>query len=256
MLIISNSDNFKIDGLEIVNKMKSRRKFAEFSGNQKSTIFENRRKSKIFEASKILRIFESRRNNVYKVKFRETSLPAVMKVYSKKNNLLNEYKNLKKLSKAGLNVPELLFKSESCLILEHIPGNLVNDLTERQDLGSWIEELANWMTKLHQIKRNKKSLLKSDSNLRNFIFKGRDIYGLDFEEMRYGDPREDLADICFFLLTNFPSFTNQKKIMIERFLDAYKKYGDTKLDNMEYFISKSAEEIMERRRNHRKSCNF
>jgi len=179
-----------------------------------------------------------------------------MKVYSKKNDLLNEYKNLKKISKAGLNVPELLFKSENCLILEYIPGNLVNDLTERHDLGSWIEELANWMIKLHQIKNCKKSLLKSDSNLRNFIFNGRNIYGLDFEEMRYGDPREDLADICFFLLTNFPSFTDQKRVLVERFLDAYEKYGNTKLDNMEHFISKSAEECMKRRHNHLKGCKF
>lgn len=195
---------------------------------------------------------KSRRNKVYKVKFKEVHLPAIMKVYSQKNNLLNEFKNLKKMSKAGLNVPELLFKSKNCLILEYIPGNSVNDLTERQDLGIWIEELANWMAKLHRIKSYEKSLLKSDSNLRNFIFNGRNLYGLDFEEMRYGDLREDLADICFFLLTNFPSFTNQKRIMIERFLDAYEKYGDTKLDNMEYFISKSAEESMKRRRNHLK----
>lgn len=197
---------------------------------------------------------KSRRNKVYKVKFKETSLPAIMKLYFQKNNLLNEYKNLKKLSKTGLNVPEVLFKSENCLILEHIPGNSVNDLTERHDLGSWIEELANWMAELHQIKSNEKSLLKSDSNLRNFIFNGRDIYGLDFEEMRYGDPREDLADICFFLLTNFPPFTDQKKIMIERFLDAYEKYGNVKLDKMEYFISKSVKETIKRRRNHMKSC--
>jgi tRNA A-37 threonylcarbamoyl transferase component Bud32 len=195
----------------------------------------------------------SRRNKVYKVKIKETGTLAIMKIYSKQRELLNEYANLEKVSNAGLRVPKVFIKIENILILEYIPGNLVNDLAEKQDLGRWIEELAKWITDLHQIKCKGMSLLKSDSNLRNFIFSDMKIYGLDFEEMRYGDPREDLGDICFFLLTNFPSFTNHKKIMLKRFLGSYAKYGNIKLDNMEYYISKSAEEAMKRRSRYLKS---
>lgn len=61
------------------------------------------------------------------------------------------------------------------------------------------------------------NLLKNDSNLRNFIFSNQQIYGLDFEEMSYGDPMADIGDICFFLLTNSPSFTEAKKLCLKDF---------------------------------------
>jgi tRNA A-37 threonylcarbamoyl transferase component Bud32 len=195
----------------------------------------------------------SRRNKVYKVKIKETGMLAIMKVYSKQRELLNEYANLKKISNARLNVPRVLKKTENSLILEYIPGNLVNDLVEQLNLGNWVEELARWIAELHEIKHDEMSLIKSDSNLRNFIFSDMKIYGLDFEEMRYGDPKEDLGDICFFLLTNFPSFTNQKKVMFKRFLESYAQYSDIKLDNMEYYISKSADKAMKRRSRYLKS---
>ncbi|MGZ7043123.1 MAG: hypothetical protein ACXVHW_04940 [Methanobacterium sp.] len=67
------------------------------------------------------------------------------------------------------------------------------------------------MAKLHEIKHYLGNLLKKDCNLRNFIFSDKTIYGLDFDEIGYGDSREDLGDICFFLLTNFPSYTEEKK---------------------------------------------
>lgn len=106
-LIISDFSNFKMEDLEISNRL------------------------------------ISRRNKVYKIKFRDTNLPAILKVYPSENELSNEYINLKKLSKLGITVPNVLSKSNKCLILEHISGDLVNDLAEKQNLGSWIDKLAN-----------------------------------------------------------------------------------------------------------------
>ncbi|MGZ7117372.1 MAG: RIO1 family regulatory kinase/ATPase domain-containing protein [Methanobacterium sp.] len=78
----------------------------------------------------------SRRNKVYKVKFKEINKPAVIKIYPRSSKLSIEYRNLKNLSKAGINVPKVIYKSEKCLILEYISGDLVNNMAEKQDLGS------------------------------------------------------------------------------------------------------------------------
>jgi aminoglycoside phosphotransferase (APT) family kinase protein len=91
--------------------------------------------------------------------------------------------------------------------------------------------------------------LKGDCNLRNFIWNGKKICGLDFEESTIGDPCQDLGEICFFLLTNSPPLTPLKMEMVDWFLKSYQEYSETKIRNISDFIAKSARKAYKRRAN-------
>ncbi len=171
----------------------------------------------------------------------------IMKTYDNPNILEKEYKNIKRLDELSMPVPKVLMKTENSLFLTYIKGELIGDLAEKEDTGNWIDELALWMARLHNIKSEKDSLLKMDVNLRNFIYSEGIIYGLDFEETSYGDPRFDLANICFFILTNRPSFTRKKHLIMRRFLKSYEEHSKTCLKDMASYLRWSKEESKRRR---------
>lgn len=199
----------------------------------------------------ILERLVSKRNQVYKVllhKNRNSQL-AIMKKYSPSNlNLLEiEYKNITMLKESGILVPKIIHKNCNSLIMEYIEGELVVDLVDRLDTGDWIDKLALWMSELHKLSRGNSSLLKKDVNLRNFIYKDGQIYGLDFEEIVHGDGRIDLGNICFFILTNEPAYENEKHIMVKQFLQSYEKYSNKKLQDMDVFLLLAMIEAEKRR---------
>lgn len=206
---------------------------------------------------KILSRLYSKRNQVYKImlEIEGKSQPAIMKIYSGKDNLPEaEYRNMKMLYDYGINVPRIICKDNNRLIMEYIDGDLVNDLVERLDTGEWIDKLALWFSQLHKISKDSDTLLKGDVNLRNFIYSNGEIYGLDFEEIRWGDVRTDLADVCFFMLTNTPSFTKEKHIMLRRFLQCYENYSGSKLEKMGRFLRNSKNEAKKRRKKRWTAC--
>lgn len=221
--------------------------------------------------------FTSKRNNVYKVKIyndveneiaimksnttdrkdisekefnsSKKNKVCIMKKYSIYSSgiLEKEYKNIKMLQKSGISVPKIIYKNNDSLFLEYIRGELVGDLVERQCIGNWIDKFAQWMVNFHRISDKSGKLLKMDVNLRNFIYSEGEIYGLDFETVRYGDIRTDLGNICFFILTNTPSFTKEKHIIMRQFLQSYEKHSGSKLKEMGKFLLKSKNEAKIRR---------
>jgi tRNA A-37 threonylcarbamoyl transferase component Bud32 len=199
----------------------------------------------------MLERFNSKRNQVYKVKIHTSTsaVLAVMKKYREEETgaLAEEYDNLEMLKKSGLSVPEVIYKDKDSLFLEYIEGSTVNDLVENLDTGHWVEELSRWLYELHRISRGSYGLLKGDVNLRNFVYSNNRIYGLDFEKLSTGDSRIDLGNMCFFILTNYPSFTREKHIMIRRFLNEYEKCLGRKLEEMGRFLLLSRAEAKRRR---------
>lgn len=200
----------------------------------------------------ILGRFHSKRNGVYLVRLCEEAggRLAVLKEYGIVGQELaeREYDNILKLKAAGMSVPEIIYKGSGIMLLEHIKGELVSDLVEKLDTGEWIDGLALWLSKLHSIREGKACLLKGDINLRNFIYCSGQIYGLDFESTACGDPRTDLGNLCFFILTNTPAFKAEKRIMIRRLLDSYEKYSGTKPEAMGRYLLQSRAEAKIRRR--------
>ncbi|HWQ29810.1 MAG TPA: phosphotransferase, partial [Negativicutes bacterium] len=199
----------------------------------------------------ILECFRSKRNRVCLVKLRDDPQGrlAVLKEYRSEARELPEleYQNLKRLRENGILVPEVIGKADGSLLLEHIPGITAAELAEGLDTGEWLEGLALWLSRLHSIRTDKGSLLKGDTNLRNFIYSSGKIYGLDFEEEEYGDPRKDLGNLCFFILTDTPSFRREKYEMTRKLLRSYEKYSGTSLGNMGRFLLQSRAEAKIRR---------
>ncbi len=221
----------------------------------------------------ILDKFKSKRNDVYKVKISNNSKSeiAIMQIYEaddedikkewkeskiaimKKYNfdsmsiLEKEYANIKALQKFGIFIPKILYKSHDSLFLEYIQGELIGDLVEKQIIGDWIDKFALWMVNFHNISSKTGNLLKMDVNLRNFIYSNGEVYGLDFEEIGFGDARIDLGNICFFILTNKPSFTKEKHIIMRRFLKSYEKHSGLKLKEMGKYLLLSKKEARLRR---------
>jgi tRNA A-37 threonylcarbamoyl transferase component Bud32 len=216
----------------------------------------------------VLEKFNSKRNSVFKVKFYNSSLNEsskdifekkyqddknngifIMKKYSTNNadNLEREYRNIKMLQDSGVLVPKVIHKENDTLFFEYIQGDLVGDLVERQSIGIWIDEFALWLANLHKISGRSGNLLKGDVNLRNFIYAEGRIYGLDFEDLCYGDVRTDLGNICFFILTDTPSFTRKKHIIMRRFLQSYEQHSGMKLKEMGRYLLKSRAEAKIRR---------
>lgn len=192
---------------------------------------------------KIIEKYFSRRHSVYKVEIQsENKTPAVLKVYEgEKATVLcrTERENLERLHRLDLRVPQVLAWEEKALLMEFLPGMTVSRLAENLDAGSWIEKMAYWFARLHSVENASSCMLKGDANLRNFIFSGGEIFGIDFEEMGFGDFRQDLSEVCFFLLTDYPPLTPEKDHMVRRFLKAYAKHAGKSIDDMDKFILKS-----------------
>lgn len=207
---------------------------------------------------KHIELLPSRRNKVYKVKL---NIPGenkfgILKIFQGTRGAItmkNECDIISMLTEKGISVPKIIETADNYILYEYISGILVSHLAETLNLGKWIEDLALWYVKLHEIKNPKGSFLKGDANLRNFIYFKNQIYGLDFEEWSFGDVREDLAEICFFLLTDNPKLTREKDIMVRRFLTAYERYSGSKIVDISKFILKSMERARIRRKKHRGS---
>jgi tRNA A-37 threonylcarbamoyl transferase component Bud32 len=200
----------------------------------------------------IIEKYNSRRNDVYKVEitYNGEVLPAVMKQYSENGSCRacsNEYNRLMYFLQKDIAVPKPYGTAGNSLLMEYIPGVLINDLVERLEGGSWIGELALWFAKLHSIKENGRCLIKGDVNLRNFIFYEGKAYGLDFEEESYGDPMSDIADVCFFILTNRPSLTTDKDQIVRELLKEYCRLSGTAPGSFAEYLMKSRTKAKRRR---------
>lgn len=219
---------------------------------------------------KILEKFKSFKNQAFKVK---TTIDNyyVLKIYPpnpKNSRSLVEATNLKRLEFEGIKVPKVFYKSspedsDNYLLIEYVSGKTISHLLEEQnwvdpiknlELKECLKSLGEWMADLHEIKEEANgNILKGDCNLRNFIWNGSEIYGLDFEESINGDPCEDLGEICFFLLTNSPPLTPLRLEMVDWFLKSYEESSETKIRNISDFIAKSGRKAYKRRQKFNRS---
>lgn len=123
------------------------------------------------------------------------------------------------LIRGGLTVPKIIDAEDNFIVLEYIKGpTLLNWTSDREqaaegqtmhnEVRQVLQNLADWLSfcyaLLHRVYA--KSMILGDVNFRNFIIADQ-IYGLDFEEYREGNPAEDIGALCAFALTYDPAFT-------------------------------------------------
>lgn len=183
----------------------------------------------------------SRRNNVFFVE--AVSEKNITQRYIIKEHLNsstgNEVFILDALHKQGIHVPAVLWHDNDMLVMPYIHGVLLADLLINIEIEEelWIGELAKLLRQLHGFMNISKEvcLCMSDLNLRNFIFDGQKMFGLDFESVCFYPPERDLGGICAFILNNHPMFEHWKYRICNSLIRAYEALpGDgsnTRLDH-------------------------
>ncbi len=195
-------------------------------------------KSKKYKNTILQKIFKSKKNTVSYVTMKEN--PRVLKWYvpGLKKNMENEYKILSK-AKSKLDTPIVYEKDEknNVLIMNYIMGENLCDLINNEETTYQEKErlmilLSEWFYKLHNFfKENEKFLIHGDPSLRNFIFTDR-IWGVDFEEVRYGKPVEDIAGACASILSTDPMFTKEKYKLCSVLIDNYLKLAPGRISDI------------------------
>ena len=111
------------------------------------------------------------------------------------------------------------------LYLQHLEGLLLTEIVERSLVPQavWTESLAQWYCRLHRatLDREGNVFLKTDNNLRNFIYREGSFYGLDFEDCSRGAPARDIGQLCAFILADRPAFTGAKQAAVAELVARY-----------------------------------
>lgn len=198
----------------------------------------------------VLKKLESKRNDVYAIKYKNKQF--VVKIYKNKDSRVMEEKTLKRLNKHGLNVPKVVNSHKNILITEFIDGKTIGKAIHTS--ADWVEDLAKWLAKLHNIKHNETTILKGDCNLKNFIFTKKGVYGIDFENTFYGDPIHDLGEICFFIIDSTSTLKRKtKEKIIKKFIQNYQKHSKKSIDTKKLKKAmKIAKEKAQKRRSKKK----
>lgn len=157
----------------------------------------------------------SRRNEVYKITGTQPTKSApnilIAKLYHQPG-IAHETSVLKTAQEHKIPVPHIIGSTSDVLILEYITGpNLCDIITENPD-PHYGQLLASWLAKYHAaFQRNDiQTLIKGDSRIRNFLYHGDHLVGVDFEESHIGPYFEDLAVTCASILDTDPLFTKEK----------------------------------------------
>ena len=149
---------------------------------------------------------------------------------------------LEHASALRLKVPAILGRYRNILFMQYLKGPTLNSLLARRPdaapdllagLGSW---LARWHRSFPA--PGAAVLLKGDLRLQNFIVKNASVYGIDFEESRWGHPLEDLAEISATLRLSFGR-QREAKAWEQFFWDGYLKIFPIPLQGLDKLITAS-----------------
>lgn len=165
----------------------------------------------------------------------------VLKV-SATSRAANEFSVLTESHSLGLDVPEPYAIREELVFMEFINGSNVCDALNSTLHEGYSVRLAEWFSEFHNaFRENDKTLVKSDAILKNFLETGSKIVGVDFEFAHYGNPVEDLGELCAHILDTDPMFTKDKYELCRVFLEAYHNLSEFALSNIAESTAKALE---------------
>jgi tRNA A-37 threonylcarbamoyl transferase component Bud32 len=147
-------------------------------------------------------------------------------------------------SSSKINIPNVYSKDDEnhVIIMKYIFGKNLCDVINCKDVSidnktKMIIDLAKWFFNFHNhFKKNNNFIIRGDSNLRNFIVNNQ-IWGVDFEESRIGNPIEDISSMIASILSTHPEFTNEKFTLSKIFSKTYSEISNFKLLNLNKEIS-------------------
>ncbi len=180
----------------------------------------------IISNSFVIEKFKSKKNNVSLLEFCSSSyhLKFISKEYSNQDALLRELTVLYTLMREGVNVPSIYGYKDYFLYMEYIEGHTLMYLLEKNMWSDNVTDaLVKWFCGFYNIKRlqSDKLLIKGDCNLKNFIYDGSKIYGIDFEESQYGNAEQDIGELCSHILLSYPEYTDCKKLLVDKVVQKF-----------------------------------
>jgi hypothetical protein len=161
---------------------------------------------------------------------------------------------LRSLKKGGIKVPALVWNNTHILVMEYIEGILLSDLLAKEEPSSlhWVTKLADWFFSLHSLRRKgDKVISMPDLNPRNFIFKGPDFYGLDFEQLLVNPPERDLGGIAAFIINSDPMFVTWKYQAIKQLVNYYGEKTQIDKTALYHYFLREMKEAAARRKGQR-----
>lgn len=127
---------------------------------------------------KLIKRYRSRKNEVFLKE--ESGILSVVKVYADIDIAVKAYELMNRL-KEKINIPAITAFSANRLTMEYIEGNTLLDEYEQADeikAAQLAEMLYNYLESL-----DLEGFVQTDSNFTNYLVSGREIIGIDFDEV-------------------------------------------------------------------------
>lgn len=197
----------------------------------------------------VLQTFKSRRNQAQLVQ--TPSGIAVRKRFADRESYLRELSVYRKLEPTDIPSAKVISAFSQTLLLTHIPGSTMLEVLEEQELGGpemtpW-GALADWLLAFGK----ETGLVMADPNLRNFLWDGSTLAGVDFEECASGELSRMAARLAAYIRTYDPENTPVKKqisaYVLTRFADSLGMDPKTL-----FHLSKQEEVLLLQRRKNKK----
>lgn len=170
----------------------------------------------------------SRRNIVLHVTgtFRSTHRTVdVVAKWFKHSGIGHEAQVLRDAYTRKVPVPRVIGSTVHVLLLQFLRGENLCDLITYHPEERYGVLLGQWLGQYHEaFQRSSESetvLLKGDARIRNFIYDGSHLFGVDFEESYTGHYLRDLACTCASILDTDPLFTTEKLRLCRALLSTY-----------------------------------
>ncbi len=198
--------------------------------------------------------FESKRNNVALVEINGEQ--KVLKWFKPSNikQMETEVSILQSLP-SSIHIPTIsrIDAENNFFIMEFIPGDNLCDIINNSSISfeekkEYLMLLAKWFSTFHKETRIDIGFqIKGDAHLRNFILSHNKVWGVDFEESCFGNPSEDIANVCISILTTNPCFTSQKINLSKYFLKTYQNLVPWSLEHYDQTFTSIMNNIIQRR---------
>ncbi|MCI5773583.1 MAG: phosphotransferase [Erysipelotrichaceae bacterium] len=94
--------------------------------------------------------------------------------------------------------PKLIAHHDMTLILEYLDAPTVYDHLTTTNDPSIIDKCLAWISAFNQ---HAKNIVLNDLHLRNMLYLDQQIYGIDFEDLSYGDPKANYGIFLAYLLS-------------------------------------------------------
>jgi tRNA A-37 threonylcarbamoyl transferase component Bud32 len=171
-------------------------------------------------------LIPSKRNRVWVV---ETDVRSVVVKKSLSHRAPQEFEALLKARGKGIDVPIPMFMHGDFVVMEYIPGEPCESLINLMFSAEVAERLGVWLASFHEAFSDGEESVMADAVLSNFVLHDGRIYGFDLEDVRPGEPLDDVGMLATSILATEPYFTPIKFDLCRRMLEAYEEVAGTEV---------------------------